>query len=180
MYKPVNRGNEPAKVSNLTSIVHMIALEARNAHRFQSLFDGSPSARDPHIPEPPKPPPPTATTAESSPEIRVKYANLSQLGPNEKWQLMDDLREYTTAGLFPSDPKRVPAYVVGELTLPLKKEACIAVAEKRRKSPPEERHTIREEPKKLLDRGIIRPSSSPWAAQCYYCEKKKTVPYDCA
>ena len=157
----------------------MIALRARNAHRFQSLFDGSPSARDPHIPEPPKPPPPTATTAESPPEIQVKYANLSQPGPNEKWQLMDALREYITAGLFPSDPKRVPACIEGGLTLPLKKEACISVAEKQGTSSPKERHTIREEPKKLLDRGIIRPSNSPLAAQCY-CEKKKTVPYDCA
>ena len=31
---------------------------------------------------------------------------------------------------------------------------------------------IREETKKLLDRGIIRPSNSPWAAQCL-CVKKK-------
>ena len=31
---------------------------------------------------------------------------------------------------------------------------------------------IREETKKLLDRGIIRPSNSPWAAQ-YLCVKKK-------
>ena len=31
---------------------------------------------------------------------------------------------------------------------------------------------VREETKKLLDRGIIRPSNSPWAAQCL-CVKKK-------
>ena len=31
---------------------------------------------------------------------------------------------------------------------------------------------IREETKKLLDRGIIRPSNSPWAAQ-FLCVKKK-------
>ena len=31
---------------------------------------------------------------------------------------------------------------------------------------------IREETKKVLDRGIIRPSNSPWAAQCL-CVKKK-------
>ena len=32
--KLVNRGNKPAKVSNSTPIVHMIALSSRNAHRF--------------------------------------------------------------------------------------------------------------------------------------------------
>ena len=31
---------------------------------------------------------------------------------------------------------------------------------------------IREEKKKLLDRGIIRPSNSPWAAQCLRVKKK--------
>ena len=31
---------------------------------------------------------------------------------------------------------------------------------------------IREETKKFLDRGITRPSNSPWAAQCL-CVKKK-------
>ena len=85
---------------------------------------------------------------------------------------MDALREYITTGLFPSDPKRVPACIEGELTLPLKKEACISVAEKQRTSSPEERHMIREEKRKLLDLGIIRPSNSPWAAQCL-CVRKK-------
>ena len=124
------------------------------------------------MPEPLKPPSLTATSVESPLEIQAKDANLSQLGPNEKRQLIDALQEYITAGLFPSDPKRVPACIEGELTLPLKKEACISVAEKQRKSSPEERHMIRDGTKNLLDRGIIRPSSSPWAAQCY-CLKKK-------
>ena len=157
----------------------MIALKARNAHRFQSLFDGSPSARDPCIPEPPKPPPPTATTAESPPEVQVKDADPTQRGPNEKWQLVDALREYITAGLFPSDPKRVPTCIQGELTLPLKKEARISVAEKERKSSPEERHMIREETKKLLERGIFRPSNSPWAAKCLCVKKKDGTPRWC-
>ena len=37
-----------------------------------------------------------------------------------------------------------------------------------RKLSREERHIIREEFKKLLDRGVIKPSNSPWAAQCGY------------
>ena len=139
----------------------MTALKESNAHRFQSLFDGSPSARDPHIPESPKPPHPTTTTTESPPEIQAKDANLSQLGPNEKWQLINALREHITTGLFLSDPKPVPACIKDELTLPLKKEACISVAENQRKSSPEERHMIREEHEKLLDGVIIRPSNSP-------------------
>ena len=143
--KLVNRGNEPAKVSNSTPIVHMIALNSRNAHRFQSLFDKSPSTTDRCVPKPPKPLPPTATPAEAPFECQAKDANSGQLGPHKKWQLMDALQEYITTGLFPSNPKRVPACIGVELTLPLKNETCTPVAEKQRKFSPEERHMIREE-----------------------------------
>ena len=84
MCKLVNRGNEPANVSNSTPIAHLIALNSRNAHRFQSLFDESPSTTDPCVPKPPKPLPPTVTPAEAPPECQAKDANLGQLGPNEK------------------------------------------------------------------------------------------------
>ena len=170
--KLVNRSNEPAKVPTSTPIAHMIALSSRNAHGFQSLFDKSPSTSDPCVPAPPKHSPPTAAPAEAPAECQAKDANLGQLGPHQKRQLTDILREYITAGLFPSDPKRVPACIGGELTLPLKNETCTPVAEKQRRFSPEERHMTREETKKLLDRGIIRPSNSPWAAQCL-CVKKK-------
>ena len=126
--KLVNRGNEPAKVSNSIPIVHMIARNSRNAHRFQSLIDETPSTTDPYIPNPPKPLPPTATPAEAPPECQAKDANLSQLDPNEKWQLTDALHEYITAGLFPFDPRRVPACIGGEPTLPLKNEARTSIA----------------------------------------------------
>ena len=91
---------------------------------------------------------------------------------------MDTLRECIAAGLFPSDPKRVPACIGGELTLLLNNEVCILVGEKWCKFSPEERDMIREEAKKLLDRGIIRPPNLPWVEQCLCV--KKTVPYDCA
>ena len=170
--KLVNRSNEQARIPNSTPIVHMIALNSRNAQGFQSLFDKSPSTTDPCVPAPPKHPPPTAAPDEDTAECQVKDANLGQLGPHQKRQLTDDLREYITAGLFPSDPKRVPACIGGELTLPLKNKTCTPVAEKQRRFSPEERHMIREEAKKLLDRGIIRPSNSPWATQCF-CVKKR-------
>ena len=118
--KLVNRSNEPAKVPDSTPIAHMIALNSRNAHGFQSLFDKSPSTTDPCVPAPPKHPPPTAAPAEAPAECQAKDANLGQLGPHQKRQLADALREYITAGLFPSDPKRVPTCIGGELTLPLK------------------------------------------------------------
>ena len=82
-----------------------------------------------YIPELSMLPPPTATTAESAPKIQTKDINLSQLGTNEKRQLMDTLREYITAGLSPSNPKRVPACIGGELKLSLNNVACILVAE---------------------------------------------------
>ena len=50
--------------------------------------------------------------AEAPLECQAKDANLGQLGPNEKWPLTDALQEeYITAGLFPSDPRRIPACI---------------------------------------------------------------------
>ena len=111
--KLVNRGNEPANVSNSAPIAYMITLNSRNVHRFQSLFDESSSTTDPCVPKPPRPPQPIATPAEAPLECQVKDANLGQLSPNEKWQLTDALQEYITAGLFPSDPRWVLACIGG-------------------------------------------------------------------
>ena len=94
------------------------------------------------------------------------------MGTQRKDSVREILQRFLTAGMFPSDPKRVPACVGGELTLPLKDELCAPVTEKQRRFSPEERSMIRAEISKLLDRGIIRPSKSPWAAQCL-CVKKK-------
>ena len=130
--KLVNRSNEPAKVSNSTPIVHMIALNSRNAHGFQSLFDKAPSTTDPCVTAPPKPLPPAVAPAEAPAECQAKDTNLGQPGPHEKRQLTDALQEYITADFLPSDPKRVPACIGGELTLPLKNEPCTPVAENQR------------------------------------------------
>ena len=66
----------------------------------------------------------------------------------------------------------MPACVDGELSLPLMDESWTPVAEKQRRFSPQEISMIREEIQKLNDRGIIRPSKSPWAAQVL-CVKKK-------
>ena len=91
--KRVNRGNEPVKASKSNPTAHIIVHNSRNAHRFQSLFDKSPSTTDPCVPKPPKPLPSTATPAEAPPECQAKNTNLGPLGPNEKWQLTDALQE---------------------------------------------------------------------------------------
>jgi len=85
---------------------------------------------------------------------------------------VDVLAGFIEDGLFPIDPKRVPACIDGELELPLINELCTPFAAKQRRFSPEERRMIRAEIQKLLDRGIIRPSVSPWAAQCL-CVRKK-------
>ena len=51
-------------------------------------------------------------------------------------------------------------------------ESCTPVAEKQRRFSPQEISMIREEIHTLNDRGIIRPSKLPWAAQVL-CVKKK-------
>ena len=58
--------------------------------------------------------------------------------------LMHILRDFVEAGLFPIDPKRVPACISGELELPLIDESCTPFAAKQRRFSPEERRMIRE------------------------------------
>ena len=108
----------------------------------------------------------------SDSQVKVSDANTGQLGRAEKSELMRLLRDFVEAGLFPIDPKRVPACINGELELPLIDGSSTPYAAKQRRFSPAERNMIRAEIHKLLDRGVIRPSTSPWAAQCL-CVKKK-------
>ena len=102
----------------------------------------------------------------------MSEANFGQISAGQKHVFVKMLQTFADEGLFPTDPKRVPACVDGELTLPLIDEACRPIAAKQRRFSPEERQMIREEVAKLLERGIVRPSKSPWAAQCV-CVRKK-------
>ena len=105
-------------------------------------------------------------------QVKLSDANMGQLGRVEKGDLLRILGDIVEAGLFPTDPKRVPACISGELEFPLIDESCTPFAAKQRCFSPEERRMIREEIHKLLDRGVIRPSTSPWAAQCLCVMKK--------
>ena len=171
--KIVNRSNTRGKVLRGHPIARMIAVNVRDSARFQSLFDANPSTVEPSVP-PLKPQTVDENGTDNTPVecVKTENANLGQLSVDQKQQLGDVLQEYIDAGLFPSDPKHVPACLNGELTLPLIDESCRPVAAKQRRFSPEETLMIREEIQKMLDRGIIRPSTSPWAAQCL-CVKKK-------
>ena len=128
--KLVNRSNYWVTVSSAPMIARMIAVNSRDSTRFQSLFDTPPSTMDPQTPPSPPPPPPAAVPSNDVVfPLKVEDTNLGQLGHTEKGQLTKILQGFLTAGLFPSDPKRVPACVGGELTLPLKDELCAPVTE---------------------------------------------------
>lgn len=85
---------------------------------------------------------------------------------------MDVLLGIVDAGLFPTDPEQALACINCELERPLIDDSCAPFAAKQLQLSPEEHHMIREEVHKLLDRGIIRPSASPWVAQCLCINKK--------
>ena len=166
--KLVNRGNTEAKVQRGHPVARMIAVNTRDPERFKSLFDsrpstvdqGAPSAQVPHV------------ETSIGERVSAQKANCGQLSVQQKHQLENLLEHFISGGLFPTDPKRVPACVDGELTLPLANETSTPAADKQRRFSPEEVSMIRAEISKLLDRGIIRPSKSPWAAQVL-CVRKK-------
>ena len=152
----------------------MIAINTRDTERFNSRFDSSAFILDPRAPSLEQLRPTKPTTLEHQPheQARVEDTNCGQLGVKQKAHLDSLLRHFITGGLFPTDPKRAPACVDGELSLPLIDKSCTPVAEKQRRFSPQEISMIREENHKLNDRGIIRPSKPPWVAQVL-CVKNK-------
>ena len=174
--KLVNRTNQPEVVAATTSVARMVALNVRDAARFESLFDTRPSVLDPPVAPPTTDcaPPVVATdpTLEPHPKVKVENANMGTLGTLQKDQLVPVIVRFIEEGLFPLDPKLVPACINGTLELPLINEFCTPFSAKQRRFSPEERRMIRAEVQKLVDRGVIRRSMSPWAAQCL-CVKKK-------
>lgn len=172
--KVVNRTNEDFDLVGRAPIARMIALNVRDKDRFDSLFDAAPSSVDPPVPAPPLPEDIETDDLRAGKEktVKVSDANMGTLGALQKQQLIEVLILFIQEGLFPIDPKRVPACIDGELELPLLNEHCRPFAAKQRRFSEAERRMIRAEIEKLLDRGIIRRSMSPWAAQCL-CVKKK-------
>ena len=173
--KVVNRTNKQFDLVGAAPIARMIALNVRDKARFQSLFDDTPSSVDPPLPEPPLAKEHNASSRVSDDyerTVRAGDANMGTLGALQKQQMIDVLTVFIEEGLFPIDPKRVPACIDGELELPLINEHCTPFASKQRRFSEAERKMIRAEIQKLLDRGIIMRFMSPWAAQCL-CVKKK-------
>ncbi|CAB1121589.1 unnamed protein product [Ectocarpus sp. CCAP 1310/34] len=172
MVLPTER-EEKVTVEGSRAIARMIALNARDKPAFDSLFDTAPSASHPPLPpRGPRAPSPSPSNGTSIPRVRVEDANLGTAGSLKKQQLVNVLAAFIEDGLFPLDPKRVPACINGEYELPLINEFCTPFAAKQRRFAPAGRRMIRAEIQQLVDRGVIRQSMSPWAAQCL-CVKKK-------
>ena len=172
--KIVNRGNKFAKLVRGHPVAHMIAVNTRDTYRFYSLVDSSSSTLDPSAlsPEQLRPTKPAVLEHQPHEQVCAEDANCGQLSVKQRAHLDSLLHHFISGGLFPTDPKRVPACVDGELSLPLIDESCTPVAEKQRRFSPQDISMVREEIDKLNDRGIIHPSKSSWAAQVL-CVKKK-------
>ena len=164
----VNKSKSPGAVPTNRVVARLVAMNTRDTARFNSLLHQGPSTTDlpgprqaSHVEQP------SAEEADGGPPtaVRVEDANYGQLGLHQKRELEQLLQHFIDQGLFPNDPKRVPACVGGELQLPLIDENCTPVAERQRTFTPEEVDMIRREVEKLTERGIIRPSNSQWAAQ---------------
>ncbi|CAN0062085.1 unnamed protein product, partial [Choristocarpus tenellus] len=87
-------------------------------------------------------------------------------------QLVELLEEFRSLRVFPEDPKRVPPCSRGVLHIPLLDEDCTPYAAKQRRFFPEETQMIQAEVKQLQECGIIRPSTSAWAAAVVAVRKK--------
>ena len=173
--KIVNTGRAAVVVRSGHPIAKVIALNVRDEDRFRELFVHPPPPPANPVPEPADEPPPVSKADTSEAPTRgvdLSDANLGQLSVRQKNQLTNVLRPKNVAGLFPEDPKRVRACKVRELRIPLIDEGCVPIAAKQQRFSPEEADAVQSEVGKLADRGIIRKSTSAWAARCVTVHKK--------
>lgn len=126
----------------------VVAPNIRDKTRFESLFDTWPSTTHPPIPRSPaatKPTPVPGDPSSTPSVVDVRDADRGQLGALQKHQLVMVLSVFIEDGVFPIDPKRVPACIDGKLELPLIIEFCTPFAAKQRRFSPQERVMIRAE-----------------------------------
>ena len=64
--------------------------------------------------------------------VDIAEASMGQLSRGRKSALLELLREYSDRGLFPANPKVVPACHGAKLRLPLTREDCTPYAAKKR------------------------------------------------
>ena len=91
---------------------------------------------------------------------------------SQKNRLTGALQPQNMAGLFSEDMKRVRTCTVRELRIPLVDEECEPIAAKQQRFSSEQADAIQQEVKQLVGAGIIRKSSSAWAARCVTVRKK--------
>jgi len=138
--KLVNRGKGTVSIEGSRVIARMVALNVRDQPGFESLFDTSPAASDPPLlPRETAPPRDASAPTDPSTRVRVEDVNMGTLGSLKKQQLVEVLAAFIEDGLFPIDPKRVPACMNGELELPLINEFCTPFAAKQRRFSPDPR-----------------------------------------
>lgn len=129
--KLVNRSKTSEVLVAEGPLARMVALNVRVATRFESLFDDQPSVVDPivELPDPEVRPPVVAVDSlKSIPTVKVGNANMGTLGAPQKDQLVSVLVRFIEEGLFPIDPKLVPACVDGTVELtPLDQRALYPV-----------------------------------------------------
>lgn len=170
--KMVNVTNAPITLQRGKAIANVYTLNASDVERMTLLDEthrrvpvGKVFIDDVHMEEPSTQPP--------SPEkVNLAEANMGQLNPRIKRELMDLLTTYRDKGLFALNPKSVKPCKGAPMELPLIDEFCTPFAAKPRRWSPEEVIMIQSEVEKLEKAEVIRRSTSPWAASLVLVRKK--------
>lgn len=174
--KLVNCTKAPTKVAQGKVVATAVGVNVRDCARLEGLLDSheldtspregargvvTPSENDMHD-----------ELEVGAAAVNLDEANFGQLTATQEERFVAMLVKYRDQGLFPADPKRVPPCAREELRIPLLEESCRPHAAKIRRRSPEEVRIIQAEVEKLEKRGIIRPSTSTWAAECVTVRKK--------
>lgn len=170
--KLVNVSKTSATVQRGMAVANVYALNASDVERMKLLTE--PSARSPaaHVFIDDMNVDITPTPIDPLTQVDLSEANIGQLSSRVKDELMSLLRTYRDKGLFALDPKKVDACKGPPMELPLMDEQCVPFADKQRRWSPQETKMIQTEVEKNVAAGVIRRSTSPWAAGIVLVRKK--------
>ena len=173
--KVVHTGRAAVVVRCGHPIAKVIALNVRDGDRFCALFVYPiPPVPDPSesLADDPPAVPVSGNNATPTRGVVLSDANIGKLTVRQMNRLMGALQPQNVSGLFPEDTKRVRACTVRELRIRLIDEECEPIAAKQQRFSSEQADAIQQEVKQLVGAGIIRKSSSAWAARCVTVRKK--------
>lgn len=143
----MNRNQTVSVVERCVGLARMVALNACDPARFESLFVMTPSTIDSPSPERPHDDACVPGETRTEPVLKVleTTVNLITLRSFQEQQVLSVLEAFIRNGMFPVNPERLPACIDSELRLPFINELRFFLETIKRRSKQRSRNSLADE-----------------------------------